>query len=141
MLGDLYETVEIIDQGYRKAPALVEVLTLIHKEYTDPFLSLETASGMVGLSARHVTRLLKGHCGMTFTGYVRLLRIEKAKHLLLTSEASIKIVAGMSGYCDISWFTRYFQTATGFTPAQFRKQQRSARENVRFRLVPMSESA
>ncbi len=141
MFGDLCETDGLVDDGCGKAPALVLVLALIHEGYTDPFFSLEAVSEMAGLSERHIGRLMKSHSGMSFTGYVRLLRIEKAKHLLLTSEAGIKAITGMSGFSDISWFTRYFHAATGLTPAQFRKQQQFAGENVRFRLVPMSESA
>src|SRR5581483_1116199 len=97
------------------------VLCFIHREYADPHLSLATTSAILGISERQIARLLKAHTDMTFTTYVRQLRLRRAEELLTRANASIKDVCYSVGYTDVSWFARYFKSATGLTPAQFQQ--------------------
>ncbi len=59
--------------------------------------------------------------GISVGKYIKRLRIEKAKQLLLTTDASISKIA-LSACCgDPSYFSKVFKVETGKTPLQFRK--------------------
>jgi AraC-like DNA-binding protein len=120
-----------------------QVLRLIHERFTDPQLSLVNVSDVVGISERQISRLLKRYTGQSFTAYMRSLRVEKGKRLLLHSDKDVADIAARVGYGCSRWFTTYFLNSTGLTPRQFRERTKSdiSGPNVRFRLVPMSESA
>jgi AraC-like DNA-binding protein len=52
--------------------------------------------------------------------YVEARRIERAKHLLIETDRSIKAIALSEGYDDQYHFSRVFKRVTGFAPAHFR---------------------
>ena len=51
----------------------------------------------------------------------RLIRVEQAKHLLLTTRRSATQIANETGFCDLPHMIRVFRTAEGTTPDAFRK--------------------
>ena len=61
-------------------------------------------------------------CSCTYNEYLTNLRIEKAKELLLESDASITETAEAVGIHDRFYFSRIFKLRTGMSPTQFRKQ-------------------
>jgi transcriptional regulator GlxA family with amidase domain len=62
--------------------------------------SLEAAARSVGVSKRTLARRLESVLGKSPLGYVQSLRVERALHLLRTSNASIEQVATRVGYAD-----------------------------------------
>lgn len=71
------------------------------------------------LSRSHFARAFRASTGLSVMGYLRRLRIEKAKALLITSETSIADVSAMLGFAHHSHFTRLFRRQTGMTPRTF----------------------
>jgi transcriptional regulator GlxA family with amidase domain len=62
--------------------------------------SLEAAARAVGTSERTLARRLAGVLGKTPLSYVQDLRVERAVHLLQTSDAGIDSIAAAVGYGD-----------------------------------------
>jgi transcriptional regulator GlxA family with amidase domain len=62
--------------------------------------SLDAAAKSVGVSKRTLARRLESVLGKSPLGYVQSLRVERALHLLRTSNASIEQVATRVGYAD-----------------------------------------
>lgn len=75
-----------------------------------------------GLNARTFNRRFRAATGYSPLEYVQALRIEEAKHLLLTTDASADAVAGMVGYDDPRYFYRLFKRRTSVTPARYRRR-------------------
>jgi transcriptional regulator GlxA family with amidase domain len=51
----------------------------------------------------------------------RLIRVEKAKHLLLTTDRSATQIATMTGFCDLPHLIKVFRAREGMTPETFRR--------------------
>ena len=51
---------------------------------------------------------------------LRKRRIEKAAHLLRTTDLPLKQVAVVCGYSSLQFFHRAFRAATGNTPGEYR---------------------
>ena len=70
----------------------------------------------------YFNRLIKNKTGMTYSGYIQSIRLEKAKQLLQTTSMTVDAVAEAVGYHNKGYFYKIFTTNTGRTPMQFRKE-------------------
>ena len=98
---------------------------LLRERLAEPVRLAELASA-VGVSEEHLARRFKQTTGMTVFGYLRRLRIERARHLLATSEANLSQIAAQTGFSSPTLFGRCFRDEAGLTPSAYRK--RLARE-------------
>ena len=78
---------------------------------------------MAYTSKDHFTRTFKSIIGIPPSEYIIRKRLEKAKLLLLTSDASLSEIISRTGFHTTSYFCRIFKKYTSFTPAQFRKNR------------------
>lgn len=69
----------------------------------------------------YFNRLIKQKTGLTYSGYVQQIRLEKAEALLTTTSMSIDAIAEASGYHNKGFFYKIFQAKYGTTPANYRK--------------------
>jgi AraC-like DNA-binding protein len=86
-------------------------------------LSLEEVAEKVHLSPSYFSRIFKSEMKSNFIGYLNMLRIEKAKRLLISSRIPLIDVATMVGYEDQSYFTKVFKKQVGVSPGKFRESQ------------------
>lgn len=73
-----------------------------------------------GLAERTFKRRFKRATGFSPMDYVQTLRVEEAKHLLVTSVLPIDTVGRETGYEDDTAFRRLFKRMTGVTPTRYR---------------------
>jgi AraC-like DNA-binding protein len=106
--------------GPSNVPVPKQVVSMIHSCQTNPKLSLTSLSVSIGISERHIRRIIKEGTGQTFRRYLRQLRMVKAAQVLTNSSYDIKMVAGVVGYSDASHFGEDFRTWMGCTPGEFR---------------------
>jgi AraC-like DNA-binding protein len=107
-----------------KSARLRAVLDDIAAHLPDPGLSAETVASRLGLSARHVNRLMEG-IGVSFSRYVRELRLDEARRRLGDVSARhvpIARIAYAVGFQDLSHFNREFRRRFGDTPSALRRQ-------------------
>jgi AraC-like DNA-binding protein len=88
-------------------------------------LTVETIAAQVGISARHFSRLFVHEVGMSVPDYINLLRIRKAKELLLNTDLDITRIAYAVGYRSSQYFTTRFKRLEHVTPKEFRTKMRS----------------
>jgi AraC-like DNA-binding protein len=95
-------------------------LCAIQDRYSDPLLNLEAVAEEVGLSASHITRLLKLQTGHGFLIHLHRRRSSVAHRLLLESHLSVKEIAAAVGYRSVTQLDRHFKRYSGSTPASIR---------------------
>jgi AraC family transcriptional regulator len=88
--------------------------------HLDRNISLATLAQAVNVSPSQLTRLFKRATGVAPHQYLMNLRIERAKHLLLTSSMSMRDVATHTGFADQSHLNRHFKRVVGITPTALR---------------------
>ena len=74
------------------------------------------------LNPDYTTRVFKRETGMTIREYLLKKRMERARRLLQTTEASVSEVSLEVGYDNFSYFIRMFKARYGETPKQFRQR-------------------
>lgn len=88
-------------------------------------VSLSQIVEHVHLSRFYFCKLFKKTTGMTFTEYVSLVRVEKAKELLLETSLRISEIAYDAGFGSIPRFNNVFKQNVGMPPGQYRTTLRS----------------
>lgn len=75
-----------------------------------------------GLAERTFKRRFAHATGMGPLDYVQHLRLEEAKQMLESGDASIESIAFEAGYSDTSFFNRLFRRKVLMSPAQYRRR-------------------
>ncbi len=88
-------------------------------------LSLESLAEEVYLSPRYLSALFAKETGMGLSRYIKMIRMEKAKELLIGSNMRVSDVASLVGYPNVSYFCKTFQNVYGVTPERYRELPRS----------------
>ncbi|OUR95941.1 hypothetical protein A9Q81_13540 [Gammaproteobacteria bacterium 42_54_T18] len=92
--------------------------------YQDDSLSLASLAMQLGLSAHQLSELLNERQQVSFSGYLKSLRIEAAKRrLLLDVDEPILTIGLAVGFSSSSAFYSAFRELEGCPPGRFRKQQ------------------
>lgn len=86
----------------------------------NPALDIEMICALMGTSRTALHRKMTALTGLSMNRYLRALRLQKAKDLLLQPELSIAQVADTVGFEDPSYFGRVFSEEYGMSPSQFR---------------------
>ncbi|WP_108992809.1 helix-turn-helix domain-containing protein [Paenibacillus agaridevorans] len=84
-------------------------------------LYLEKISEQMGISTKYLSKIFKEQTGNNLTDYISLLRISKAKQLLIESDFSINEVAEKVGIFNRTTFLRTFKKYEGVSPLEFKK--------------------
>ncbi|GGG01417.1 hypothetical protein GCM10010912_52870 [Paenibacillus albidus] len=104
-----------------------QVMRFLSEHYREP-VSMEALSAVLRYSPQHLSRKFKELSGLSPIEYVIKLRMEKAQHLLLTSEATLQEIARRVGYQDWFYFNRMFKKYVGTAPGQFRNRHPSRQD-------------
>lgn len=91
------------------------------QEHYNEAISLETVSREAGFNPAYFSTVFKKSTGENFLDYLKDVRIENAKEMLVHSDLDIPSIASAVGYADIKYFTRLFHKATSLTPNDYRK--------------------
>jgi len=93
------------------------MLDYIKSHFFDPNLSGSSVAKKLGISQRHLQRLLET-TGKTFTEHVNELRLDRAFLLLGTIGTNKRVsdIAFDVGYSDLTNFYRHFRSRFGDTP-------------------------
>ena len=81
-------------------------------------LSLDDMARAACISRAHFARQFRLSTGVTPMAYLLLLRVRRAKQLLL-GDVKVGDVAAELGFCDQSHFSRAFRGVTGRSPRDY----------------------
>ena len=92
-----------------------------HKE-----LSIEKLAQVAHLSISALERRFKKYLAKTPKQFIRQIRLENARRLLIETQLPIAQIAYQSGFSDHSYFSKHFKLMFAELPSQFRLQSLSS---------------
>ena len=99
---------------------LEELEAMLKKNIPNPNFVVEEAAAEMHLSERHLTRRLKLLTGLTPNNYLREMRLQQAKQLLLEGRfQTLKEVSFAVGFQHPQYFSRIFQERFGVGPSYY----------------------
>ncbi|HCG58398.1 MAG TPA: hypothetical protein DEV97_00085 [Lachnospiraceae bacterium] len=112
----------IVQAGETKglSKAVQDARDYIRMNYTKS-LSAEEIARYCGYTEYYLTRKFSKETGMKLTDYIRSVRLEAARVMLLTSQKDIQQISEELQFGSRSYFDRVFRQEIGMSPRQFRE--------------------
>ncbi|OIB02089.1 AraC family transcriptional regulator [Paenibacillus sp. LC231] len=98
------------------------IIHYLNEHYREEVVFEEMAK-QIGISYSYMRKIVYEHTGKSLSDYLNLLRIEKAKELLLESNLSIAQIASEVGYMNVRSFNRLFRKFEGMPPSSYKLQR------------------
>lgn len=105
----------------RQNGAYNNIIQYLCSNYAKP-ISLKELARRIYVSPEHFCRTFKTYTGTSVWEFVKKIRIDKAKNLLLQTNKPIFEIAELVGYSDERHFTKVFKSMAGLSPSGYRKQ-------------------
>lgn len=102
------------DLVVRRAESLIQ-------EFYQTGITLDEIAEKLGITPEYLGTKFHKSLGITFSSYVKNLRITEAKKLLIGTSLKLYQIADKVGYQDAKYFSKVFREVTGMLPAQYRK--------------------
>ena len=104
---------------------LAAVSEVIVENLASDSLSPDSIADAVSISRMQLYRKLKELTGMTPTGFIRQLRLERAAHLLKSSNKTVQEIMFACGFSTKTYFYREFSKQYGVTPGEYRGSEKA----------------
>lgn len=102
----------------------------MERNFDNPNLSLSIVAEQVGYSVKYFTSTFTKVTGITFSQYLRRIRVSHAIQLLETTNKRIYEIGFLVGYNSSENFTRMFSKETGLSPTKYRANIHSNKEFI-----------
>jgi len=112
-----------VNRKLYKSKIVLEAVEYIEEHCRFP-LTLGTLAKHVGISASYLRHMLLQETGCGFSAQLLQHRVEKAKKMIVESDANIKNIANECGFNSIAFFYKAFKRYTGMTPLEYAKSLR-----------------
>lgn len=93
----------------------------IHKNFTSHLINISDLAGMCNITPEYFRSIFKSFYGISPVKYINDLKITRAKELISSGMYSLSDCAELSGYTDMSHFSREFKKKTGICPSEYNK--------------------
>jgi YesN/AraC family two-component response regulator len=108
----------------KQGSLIKKIQDVISREYGNPALSVDSIAGSLNMSTPHMSRLYKQHTLHTVLEDVILMRMRKARELLLVTDFPITEISEQVGFANSTYFYKAFKQSNGVTPNEYRKNFR-----------------
>ena len=99
---------------------LLRARDLADRSYSEP-LDLEALARTAHVSPRHFSRSFRSTFGETPHQYLLTRRLERARHLLRTTDLSVAGICLEVGFTSVGSFTTTFRRRVGVSPTEYRR--------------------
>lgn len=110
-----------------------EIKSYIDANLGNPLLSLESIASHFSYSKKYISRIFSQEFNITFSTYLRNIRVQNACSLMEKGFESIQDIAYLSGFTDALYFSKSFTSVMNVSPKkhlQEIKSQHKARRSM-----------
>lgn len=126
-MSDLYGIVRLLKTeqkkytSYEKSRVFLQpALDYIGENFLTETIEISRLADLCGVSEPYLRRMFQRAFSTSPAVYIRDLRIKYAKDLLLSGEYTVAEVASLSGFNDLSYFSREFKKCMGVSPKEYK---------------------
>ena len=112
---------DVVDDLRRSdEPLLADVFDVIEQRFAQP-LSLRDVAKSVGMTAGHLTTLVRRRTGRTVVDWITERRMVQARHLLAETDLPVNEIGRRVGLPDPGYFARVFGRHNAMSPRSWRR--------------------
>ncbi len=114
LIIDIFRNCKIVKRE-EKLSFQQNLITKINSEFS--FITFDEAVKYSGYSPSHFSKMFKKLCGMNFSQYLNIIRVENAIMMLRSDKnENITTISTKSGFSTVRNFNRVFKQITGYSP-------------------------
>lgn len=98
---------------------IVKIKEYIEQNFNNK-ITLDQISELFYMHPVYLQKKFKKATGSTPTDYIKTVRVNEAKKLLISTNYSVEAIAEKTGFCNTSYFIKVFKNELNCTPAKFR---------------------
>jgi AraC-like DNA-binding protein len=102
---------------------LMPALTYIEENLSSPAPTNEFLASLCSISCVYFRKLFVKKFGMPPSKYITMLKIQKAKGLIISDFISFADIADTCGFTSIYHFSKVFEKETGLTPTEYKRKK------------------
>ena len=102
---------------------MIEKAKSFMEEHYKEALSLESISGIIGISPCYFSHIFKNETGKNYVEFLNDIRIKHVLDELENSGDKILVIAERNGFRNLEYFSRFFKRKMGISPAAWRKSR------------------
>lgn len=110
-----------VEDSGQMSPMTVRMANYAMEHYQEE-ISLKTLGQYFKANTAYMGQIFKKDTGQNFSDYVKILRIKKAKELLINEGYKIKEIGILVGFLNDTYFSATFKKETGLSPAEYRRE-------------------
>lgn len=130
LIAEIYNAQQSFGQINQRNPIISKAKYIMHNQI-DGHVDFQVLAKNLGISYSKFRVDFKRQTGLAPLQYHLLLKIEKAKEMLINTELWSKQIAYNLGFESVHYFCRLFKQKTGVTPQQFRVQRLGVKKTKR----------
>ena len=100
-----------------------EVISYIHENYASE-ITIPGLAERFGMSEYYLCRQFRKYSNRTIIEYLQRTRIMNAKRIFMETDKNVTRVAALTGFSNLTHFSRIFRTVSGQSPSEYRRQRR-----------------
>lgn len=97
----------------------------VEQNLSTPNFNVDTLCALLGMSRSSFYNKIKALTGQAPADYVRLIRLNRAAHLLREQQHNVTEVSDLTGFSDAKYFREVFKKHFKVSPSQYAKQGNS----------------
>ena len=105
-------------------PLVNKIIELSEENFKSNEFSINSIAEELGYNSKYISHIFKEKTGVTYSEYLRDLRIKYAISLFDHGLDSVKNVAVLSGFSDPLYFSTVFKKCIGVTPKEYKIRER-----------------
>ena len=103
------------------SPLAARLIQYVREHYAED-LSLKQLARQFKGSAAYIGQVFKRDMGVSFSNYLKKVRLDRACALLRESDLPVRDIAKQVGFQNENYFFNVFHRAVGISPAEYRRQ-------------------
>lgn len=107
------------DKTEKTLPVIKNIKNYIHSNLEFD-IDIAQIAEVFHYNVQYLGRLFKKETSVSINEYIMLMRIERAKNMLETSDDAIIEIAGKTGFNTVTYFNRKFKNVVHMTPTEYR---------------------
>jgi YesN/AraC family two-component response regulator len=105
--------------GQKQNSFISEIIEITEDEFANSDLSVVMLANRLSYNPKYISHIFKEKMGVTYTEYLRNVRIKYAITLFDHGIDSVKNVALLSGFSDPLYFSNVFKKNIGMSPREY----------------------
>lgn len=101
--------------------SLINEISILVLQNVEEEINLSIISDDLHMNKNYICEIFKKKTGISFLDYMTRVKMERAKKLLMESDARSYEISDRLGYKDSEYFSRLFKKYSGVSPTEYRK--------------------